>query len=87
VNREILLSTRAQQEFGALGSKGRARVRSALESFAATGRGDLKKLKGVHGGSDLYRLRAGEYRIVFELAPNQVRVTRIVPRSAGYDWL
>ncbi len=87
MKREVLLSTRAQQEFGALDGRLRGRMRSTVERFAVTARGDVKRLTGVHGGPDLYRLRVGEYRIVFELAPNQIRVTRIIPRRAGYEWL
>jgi mRNA interferase RelE/StbE len=87
VSREILLSERAQSEFEALDVRARGRVRAGLERFAKTGRGDLKKLKGVHGGPDLYRLRVGNYRVIFQLTPTELRITRVVPRSAGYDWL
>jgi mRNA-degrading endonuclease RelE of RelBE toxin-antitoxin system len=87
VNREILLSERAQREFEALDGRTRGRIRAGLERFARTGRGDLKKLKGIHGGPDLYRLRVGGHRMIFQLTPTEFRVTRIVPRSAGYDWL
>lgn len=87
MKREILVSERAQAEFSALDARTRERVRTALNEFVSRGRGDVKKLKGVHGGPDLRRLRTGQYRIVFELTPSQVRVTRIIPRSEGYDWL
>lgn len=87
MKREVLVSERAQAEFSALDARSREKVRTALKEFASRGRGDVKKLKGVHGGQDLYRLRAGQHRIVFELTPSQIRVTRIIPRSEGYDWL
>jgi len=87
VTREIVLSEQAQREFEALDRRTRRRIRAGLERFAKMGRGDLKKLKGIHGGPDLYRLRVGEHRMIFQLTPTEIRVTRIVPRSAGYDWL
>lgn len=87
MKREVFLSGRAQAEFGLIDNRTRDRIRSALHQYANSGRGDLKKLRGVHGGPDLYRLRVGDYRAIFDLAPEQVRVTRIIHRSAGYDWL
>ena len=87
MNRTVLLSTPAQGDYEALPSDVRQRVRKALFAFAESGRGDLKKLKGVGRGADLYRLRVGEFRIVIELGPSEVRVTRIFPRGEGYDWL
>lgn len=87
MSREVLLSVRAEDEFQALDRRIRDRVRAALTLFAETGRGDLKKLKGVHGGPDLFRLRVGQFRVIFQVTPTQLRVTRIIPRSEGYDWL
>jgi mRNA interferase RelE/StbE len=87
VSREILLSSRAQEEFVRAESQIRERIRDALNQLATTGHGDVRRLKGVRGGQDLFRLRVGSYRIVFELANDQIRVTRIVRRSEGYGWL
>lgn len=87
MKRAVLLSSRAQAEFGSLDRKTQGRIRIALTRFATEGRGDLKKLRGVSGETDLFRLRVGEYRVVFALFPEEIRVTRIVARSAGYDWL
>jgi len=87
VSRTVLLSSPAQRDYEALPPRVRKRVRDGLLKFADTGRGDLKKLKGVGGRPDLYRLRVGDFRVVFDLGPKEVRVTRIIPRSEGYDWL
>ena len=87
MSRIVLLSTPAQHDYEALPSDIRRRLRTALLTFAATGRGDVKKLKGVEKGTDLYRLRVGDYRMVFAMNPREVRVTRIIARSEGYDWL
>jgi mRNA interferase RelE/StbE len=87
VSRAVLLSSKAQSEYEALDPDKRARVRAALLEFAEKSRGDVKKLRGVGGGRDLYRLRVGDLRIVFALSAREVRVTRLVPRSEGYEWL
>jgi mRNA interferase RelE/StbE len=56
-------------------------------TLAETGRGDVKKLKGIGKEPDLFRLRVGNYRIVFAMNPREIRVTRIISRSEGYEWL
>lgn len=87
MTRVVLLSSRAQREFDGLDPGAKRRVREALLRLAETGRGDVKKLKGVSGGIDLLRLRVGDVRVTFELTAKAIRVTRVLPRSAGYDWL
>lgn len=87
MTRTVLLSSQAQREFRELDSTTRSRVREGLLRFAETGRGDLKNLKGLANGVDLYWLRIGNIRVVVELTGREIRVTRVIPRSAGYDWL
>lgn len=87
MSRTVLLSTPAQRDFDQLDVETRRRVRSGLLEFGAAGRVDVKRLKGVGRGRDLFRLRVGEFRIVFELTRTEVRVTRIMPRNACYGWL
>ena len=85
--RTVLLSTQAHGDYDALDPMVRHRVKEGLLRLAKTGRGDVKKLKGVGKGADLYRLRIGGIRIVFGLTPTELQVTRIFPRSKGYEWL
>lgn len=87
MSREVLLSSEAQREFERFNPAIRRRVRSGFLTFAETGRGDVKKLKGIGKEPDLFRLRVGNYRIVFAMNPREIRVTRIISRSEGYDWL
>ena len=87
MSRSVFLSSRAQRDLDALAPMARRRVRDGLIAFAETGRGDLKKLKGFGAEIDLYRLRIGEYRFVFATPEGEIRVTRIIARSEGYDRL
>ncbi len=87
MKREVLLSSRAEEDFRALDKRTRERVREALLRFAADGRGDIKRLRGVKNGPDLYRLRVGNHRVVFDSSTPEIRVTRIIRRSVDYDWL
>ena len=43
--------------------------------------GDIKKLKGA---SNVYRLRVGDYRVIFELEGNTVTVYDISDRKDAY---
>lgn len=47
----------------------RARVRKTLETFAASGRADIKKLQGRE---NQYRLRSGKWRAVFSFEPPDI---------------
>ncbi|MDK2892842.1 type II toxin-antitoxin system RelE/ParE family toxin [Methanohalophilus sp.] len=48
---------------------------------------DIKKLKGTKGRPDLYRLRIGNYRAIFSIEDDTVKVIEIIPREKGYGWL
>ncbi len=87
MTREVLLSSEASKEFSRFDEETRNRIRKALLRFSEGGRGDVKRLKGVRGGPDLFRLRVGNYRVVFAATSTELRVTRIIHRSLGYDWL
>lgn len=85
--KQILLSTPAQKQFGKLDNEMKKRVKNALHKLAESGTGDIKKLKGIKGGVDLYRLRVGDYRIVYSLDSDAIRISQIFHRGKGYDWL
>lgn len=88
MDREILLSTRAQREFKKLPTNVRERIRKALKALSSNSRQlDIKKLKGFDGRKDLYRLRVGNYRITFYPESDLIKVIRIDHRSKGYSWL
>lgn len=45
---------------------------------------DIKKLKGSRNKPDLFRLRAGEYRIIYFVHEGKIWVTEIMKREKGY---
>jgi mRNA interferase RelE/StbE len=83
----VVLSAPAQKSYYSLPPEVRRRVRDSLLEFASSGRGDLKRLRGTRGREDLFRLRVGDYRVVFAVTATEIRVTRIIHRGEGYDWL
>ena len=48
---------------------------------------DVKKVRGTKKAIQLYRLRAGDYRIVFEFADDTIWVARISHRKDSYKGL
>lgn len=57
----IIFTSKAAKELDNLPEPARTNVSDALNSYAVDGRGDVKKLKGREG----YRLRVGDYRVIF----------------------
>nr|QNO48421.1 hypothetical protein CMAMEFPP_00006 [Methanosarcinales archaeon ANME-2c ERB4]QNO48488.1 hypothetical protein HNMFFIKE_00002 [Methanosarcinales archaeon ANME-2c ERB4] len=65
MSKAILLSKIAGKQLGSLPEDIRNKVKKALYSLSEPEKGgmlDTKKLKGVRGGADLFRLRIGNYR-------------------------
>lgn len=58
----VVLSAAAAKDLDQLPEKARGRVIEALAVYAVSGTGDVKKLRGRDG----YRLRVGEYRVLFD---------------------
>lgn len=85
--RPVLLSTPAQKQLARLDAVTRRRVRVGLKRLAAGGRVDVQRLIGVKGREDLFRLRVGDYRIVYRDDKDAIRVVQILHRSRGYGWL
>jgi len=48
---------------------------------------DIKKLIGIKDNIDLYRLRVGNYRIIYEISENTIWISEIVKRSSAYKFL
>jgi len=88
MSKEVLLSTRAQREFKKLPKNVRKRIRKVLFELAADKkRLDIEKLKGIDDREDLFRLRVGDYRVVFFPERTVIKVIRIQHRSKVYKWL
>jgi len=58
------------------------RVKQAVERFAGTGAGSVKKLQDIDPPE--YRLRVGDYRVRFELDGETIRVLRVRNRREAY---
>jgi mRNA interferase RelE/StbE len=64
----IVFSSAATRQWMNLTTAIRSRINDKLETFATTGYGDVRKLKG-RGGS---RLRVGDWRVIFYEEPDRI---------------
>ena len=72
----------ALRDFDGLDRITQLRVTAALERFAATGHGDVKRLQGRPGE---FRLRVGKWRVFFDLdTPGILLVNGIDNRGQAY---
>lgn len=72
----------ALEQMAALDKGIARRVKLAVERFAGTGTGDLKKLQGIDPPE--YRLRVGDYRVRFRQDGETIRILRVRNRREAY---
>lgn len=88
----IVFTRKAERELGALAKGNRTaanRIVKAIKALADDPRPNgVEKLKG-QGGEGLYRIRAGDYRVVYAIedARVTVEVIRVGHRREVYDLL
>ncbi len=87
----VLEDAGAAAFFRALAPRPRKLLRQSLQKLREDPSGkkhglDIKQLAGDHSRG-LYRLRVGRQRVIFGVTGDVIRVTRIMDRSDGYDWL
>ncbi len=87
----VLISESARDELYSLEEGTESRIKRSFGAlkenpFRRRSGADIKKLEGSANPA-LYRLRVGEYRIVYSIMEQEVRITKIIHRGRGYDWL
>ena len=87
----ILLSQTAVSQLSLLNPRQKKRVKDALlnleeNPFRRRSSVDIKKLV-TPDEPPLFRLRIGDYRAIYFVLKDEVRVTEIIHRSKGYKWL
>jgi len=77
----VRLKPRAQKELAGLAEETRRRIVSALQKLESGLMGDVKHLTDF---TPEYRLRVGDYRVLFEIEGRSVIVYRVCPRKDAY---
>jgi len=83
MKRQVRWTNRALRIAKRLDRPTRQRVLDAVDRLAATGQGDLKRLKGAQSG--ILRLRVGGWRVLLlEVGEDELIVRSILPRGDAY---
>ena len=88
---EVMLSESAIRFLHRIDKKSADRIKSGLrvlfeDPFQSRPKADIKQLVGSHNPA-LYRLRVGDYRIIYAIIGTEVKITEIIIRGKGYNWL
>jgi len=75
----IVFTPRASKEFDALPEAAKTAVADGLARYAINGRGDVKRLQGLTG----FRLRIGEYRVIFDEDRTTILTLRVGRRQTN----
>jgi mRNA interferase RelE/StbE len=78
---EIEWRPRARNDFDGLDRTVRQRVQSAIERLASND-GDVRKLVGID--PPVFRVRVGDWRVLFGYAGHTIVIRRILPRDKAY---
>ena len=87
----VFLHPKAEKALRELHEGTRARIKRGLRSlendpFRTRSGADIKRLRGTRGRADAFRLRVGDYRVVYGVDGDMVIVTRVFHRSEGYEF-
>jgi mRNA-degrading endonuclease RelE of RelBE toxin-antitoxin system len=87
MQKAFLLSKVAKEQFDSLPKKAKNRVKEVLYYLDEPEKKqmlDIKKLKGVDGGKDLFRLRIKDYNVVYFEDVNGFKIIQF--RGKEYEW-
>ena len=80
--KEVEWTEPALEDMAALDKSIARRVKQAVERFAESGAGNVKRLQSIDPPE--YRLRVGDYRVRFHRDNETVRVLRVRNRREAY---
>ncbi|OQZ00523.1 MAG: hypothetical protein B6D35_06335 [Candidatus Brocadia sp. UTAMX2] len=78
---KVILSDKAGKDTDALSEDDFNRIVNGCKRLEDNPFPDGKHIKKLKGYEDLYRLRIGDYRIVFEWKGSQINIARILTRQ------
>ena len=81
MSREIEIRPRAEKDLRAIPKRDGERIARAIFALGTSLTGDVKKLTNF---TPEYRLRVGDWRVLFEIAGDKIIIYRIVHRREAY---
>lgn len=85
---DILIHESAGKFLGNLDKKTQQSIKADLKKLSEgpySKQLDTKKLKGQASKPDIFRLRVGEYRVIYFIKEGKIMITEIMKREKGYD--
>lgn len=87
---QVLVHRKAQEYYKSLPAEMQKRIKNGLQELAKNPlnprpKADIKKLAGTKGRKPAYRLRVGDYRVIYDIDKKEVYVTLIFHRGKGYS--
>ena len=79
--KRIVFTPASTRQWVKLAADARQRIDKRLMEFAASGKGDVKRLKGRQGS----RLRVGDWRVIFYEENDSIVVAAVGHRREIYD--
>ena len=79
--KKIIITPQARTDVRRIDRETAMRILAALDRFARTSEGDIKKLQGDSGE---LRLRVGDYRVRFHMAADTLEITAVKHRREVY---
>ncbi len=79
--KKIVFTSAGTRQWIKLSADVRHRIDRRLVEFAASGKGDVKRLRGREG----VRLRVGDWRVIFYETGNEIVVVAVGHRREIYD--
>lgn len=80
--REIEWTEPALKDLATIDKRIARRIKQAVERFAQSGAGNVKRLQGIHPPE--FRLRSGDWRVRFQLQGNTIQILRVRNRKQAY---
>ena len=80
--KQIEWSEESLDDMAALEKRNARQIKTAVERFAETGAGKVKKLQGIDPPE--FRLRVGDFRVRFQSEGDTLRILRVLNRKDAY---
>jgi len=78
---QIVYSRQAEKQFSRLTPQTALRILSGCERLLTNPFPDKKHVKKLKGYKELYRLRVGDYRVVFRIIANTVEIIDVITKQ------
>ena len=79
---DVYWTRQANSDLRGLSRRDSDRIKVAVRRLATAHYGDTERLKGID--PPRYRLRVGDWRVMLESSPGQIRVLRVLHRREAY---